>query len=334
MNLKQWLGALSAVALAAGPVAADDAAKSGSQGGMHEDSGKYGEGADEGAYGTGERSGKERKGQDSMGAGQTGAQASNQLQGKISEYDQQARTLKLEAEGQGETELRLTENATVFIDGRLGTSADLQEGQEVRAAFDEREGSKTVRWIEVTTEGGGAQQQPMDGSQEQGSMGAGEEGSLGAGQQGTAPGSKPGTMPQHGTMQGGTMQGGTMPGQQGAMQGTQPQNQLTGRVVSVDAEKNQLVLDHQGQQVTIDLRENTPVFIQGRRSSLSGIQEGQQIRAALEPAKGAQAGARTALRIETMPSATGDQKGTEHKGMDHKEMPHGGTGTGTQPMTP
>lgn len=75
--------------------------------------------------------------------------ASNQINGRIRTIDRNARTIAIEAKGQTQ-ELALPESATVFLEGRLGTWEDLKEGQQVRAAFEERQGERTIRWIEVT----------------------------------------------------------------------------------------------------------------------------------------------------------------------------------------
>lgn len=75
--------------------------------------------------------------------------ASNQINGRIRTIDRAAKTIAIEGKGQTQ-ELTLTENATVFLEGRLGTWEDLSEGQQVRAAFEERQGQRTIRWIEVT----------------------------------------------------------------------------------------------------------------------------------------------------------------------------------------
>lgn len=45
--------------------------------------------------------------------------------------------------------LEATDGTAIFVEGRLGSFEDLREGQQVRAAFDEREGRRVLRWIEV-----------------------------------------------------------------------------------------------------------------------------------------------------------------------------------------
>ena len=75
----------------------------------------------------------------------------NQLVGQITSLDTDAKTIAIDQAGQT-LELKLPENATVFVNGRLGSFTDLREGQQVRAAFEERQGQKSLRWIEVKPE--------------------------------------------------------------------------------------------------------------------------------------------------------------------------------------
>jgi Cu/Ag efflux protein CusF len=309
MKRTLWLGALCSLALA-GPAAAQGSSTGGSSGGSSggtqggsttttPQGGAYGSPDDKATprSGSGVESGSTRDGASGSAdsrPGELGSMSTNQVQGTISKLDPQGKSLTV-LEGEQPTQLSLNESATVFVDGRLGTADDLQEGQQVRAAFDEANGNRTVRWIEVTTPAGSGAQSGSQGSQQ---------------------------------------------GASGSMQGSMGANQMIGTIVSIDAEKNRLVLDHGGQQVTIDVRASTPIFVEGRRASLSSLQEGQEIRAALQPQQGTGGAAtsRTATRIEAIPASMHDTMHPGHE-MDEGMMPGGsrspqGTGPGTSPSEP
>ena len=83
----------------------------------------------------------------------TGTFASNQVSGEISHLDKSAKEITVKS-GAEEQTLKMGDNATVFLEGRLGAFDDLKEGQQVRAAFEPREEGKSLRWIEVNPPGG------------------------------------------------------------------------------------------------------------------------------------------------------------------------------------
>jgi Cu/Ag efflux protein CusF len=75
--------------------------------------------------------------------------AANQIAGQIMTVDKARKEVTIDQRGKT-LDLKLTESATVFVNGRLGSLEDLKEGQQVRAAFEERGGQRNLRWIEVT----------------------------------------------------------------------------------------------------------------------------------------------------------------------------------------
>jgi Cu/Ag efflux protein CusF len=207
--------------------------------------------------------------------GTRGSFASNQLTGRISHIDKEAKEVTVRA-GPDEQTLKMGDNATVFLEGRLGTFEDLKEGQQVRAAYEPREEAKSLRWIEVNPPGATSKPdqkqttpQGNDGDVTSGSTG----GKMGTGPAGSDTSDK-------------------------TQQQTAAKHQITGKVVSVDTASRQVVIDHQGRQWTIDVTNNAPVYVEGKKASLGEIREGQQVRASLDPEKTT----RTAIRLETVPS--------------------------------
>jgi Cu/Ag efflux protein CusF len=86
----------------------------------------------------------------------------NQVVGKIKSVNRSTKEVTIDQAGEVQ-KLKLSDNATVFTNGRLGAFEDLREGQQVRAAYEERGGQKTLRWIEVTPTGaGGSTDQGID----------------------------------------------------------------------------------------------------------------------------------------------------------------------------
>lgn len=75
----------------------------------------------------------------------TGAQ---QVTGELRAIDRDAHTVTIDQGGQLRT-YRMDDRSTVFLEGRLGNLDDLKEGQQVRAAWEERGTEKSVRWLEV-----------------------------------------------------------------------------------------------------------------------------------------------------------------------------------------
>jgi Cu/Ag efflux protein CusF len=73
----------------------------------------------------------------------------NQINGQVQAFEPMQKKITIDQSGKKQ-ELKLTDDTTVFVDGRLGSVMDLKEGQEVRAAFENRDGGKSLRWIEVT----------------------------------------------------------------------------------------------------------------------------------------------------------------------------------------
>ncbi len=78
--------------------------------------------------------------------------AANQIVGHVDAMDPAKNTITITRPGRNGV-YRLTAATTVFVDGRLGELQDLKPGQDVRAAFENREGELTVRWIEVAPPG-------------------------------------------------------------------------------------------------------------------------------------------------------------------------------------
>ncbi len=194
-----------------------------------------------------------------------GTFSSTQLTGRLSSIDKDAGEVTIDHAGQTQV-LKLGDNTTVFTEGRLGSIEDLKEGQQVRAAFEEKGGERTLRWIEVNPSGGKAQ--PQGSNEGTGAMGGAAAGGAAAGGAGGSPAAK---------------------------------NQVTGAVVSVDPARNQVVVEQAGKQWTVDVPANAPIFIEGRRATLSELREGQQVRTSLDPSKST----KTATRIETIgPSDT------------------------------
>jgi Cu/Ag efflux protein CusF len=175
-----------------------------------------------------------------------GTFASNQVSGEISHIDKSAKEVTVKSGPQEQT-LKMGDNATVFLEGRLGSFEDLKEGQQVRAAYEPREDAKSLRWIEVNPPGGTT-------TKSESKTGAHDEAHA---------------------------------------------NQITGKVVSIDTATRQVVLDHEGRQWTLDVTNNAPVYIEGRKATLGEIREGQQVRASLDPEKTT----KTAIRLETVPTA-------------------------------
>lgn len=74
--------------------------------------------------------------------------SSARMNGEIRGIDKQARTITIDQSGRLQT-LRVDDRSTVFLEGRLGSLDDLREGQQVRAAYEERGTERSLRWIEV-----------------------------------------------------------------------------------------------------------------------------------------------------------------------------------------
>ena len=74
--------------------------------------------------------------------------SSARMSGEIRGVDKQARTITIDEAGRLQT-LRVDDRSTVFLEGRLGSLEDLREGQQVRAAYEERGTERSLRWIEV-----------------------------------------------------------------------------------------------------------------------------------------------------------------------------------------
>jgi hypothetical protein len=75
--------------------------------------------------------------------------AANQVLGRIQSLGSRHETVTLDVGGTDQR-YQLGSQTTVFVEGRLGSAQDLKEGQQVRAAFEAQDGTKTIRWIEVT----------------------------------------------------------------------------------------------------------------------------------------------------------------------------------------
>jgi Cu/Ag efflux protein CusF len=227
-------------------------------------------------------------------AQKSGSFSSNQLTGEITSIDKSEKEITVKS-GADEQTLKMGDNATVFLEGRLGSFEDLKEGQQVRAAYEPREEAKSLRWIEVNPPGGAAKPEQKPNTAPGGGADTGT-GSAGTMDSGTT----------------GTPSGGTAAGK-GTATGAQAEaKQITGKVVSIDTANRQLVIDHQGRQWTIDVTNNAPVFVEGKKASLGEIREGQQVRASLDPEKTT----RTATRLETVPA--GQDKGVEGQGQFKK----------------
>ena len=78
----------------------------------------------------------------------TSSFAANQVAGRVTSVNRSSKQLTIDEAGQ-QKEMKIPDNVTVFVNGRLGSIDDLREGQEVRAAYEERSGQKSLRWIEV-----------------------------------------------------------------------------------------------------------------------------------------------------------------------------------------
>jgi Cu/Ag efflux protein CusF len=229
------------------------------------------------------------------GSGKTGSFASNQVTGEISHIDKGAKEVTVKT-GDEEKTLTMGDNATVFLEGRLGSFEDLKEGQQVRAAYEPREETKSLRWIEVNPPGGASQTPEKKRTPAPGG--------------GSDDGSNPATgMNTGGTDTGAATTGAAGSGTSGSIdknvpKGAAKHHQVTGKVVSIDTANRQLVIDHEGRQWTLDVTSKAPVYVEGRKATLGEIREGQQIRASLDPEKTTS----TATRIETVPSNRSEKK--------------------------
>src|SRR6185437_4841705 len=76
--------------------------------------------------------------------------AANRLTGRIQQIDKTQHQLTIAQAGKTQS-LKFGDNSTIFYEGRLGSIDDLKEGQEVRAAYEERDGQKNLRWLDVTS---------------------------------------------------------------------------------------------------------------------------------------------------------------------------------------
>jgi Cu/Ag efflux protein CusF len=102
------------------------------------------------------------KGQQTGAGSKAGSSfGANQIVGQIKTVNRSTKEIAIDQAGKQQS-LKLSENATVFTNGRLGSFEDLKEGQQVRAAYEERGGQKTLRWIEVMPTGAGSSQQGID----------------------------------------------------------------------------------------------------------------------------------------------------------------------------
>jgi hypothetical protein len=71
-----------------------------------------------------------------------------QAVGELRAIDREAHTVTIDEAGELRT-YRMDDRSTVFLEGRLGSLGDLAEGQQVRAAWEERGTERSVRWLEV-----------------------------------------------------------------------------------------------------------------------------------------------------------------------------------------
>jgi len=219
---------------------------------------------------------------------------STQVVGQIKNIDHSQNALTIDQNGK-QQDLKLSGNPTVFMNGRLGSLSDLKEGQQVRAAYEERDGQKNLRWIEVTPSGKSDMQKSIpekSGSEKSGvdkndtSVGADQgnidDSSVGNSNLG-APSSKSGSSD---TKQGSSDKAGI--------------TAVMGTIVSVDQSKNQFVLSQGTQQWTLNLKDDSQIYQNGQLGSLTDLKEGQQVRASLDPAK------KSATRIDIISSAKQD----------------------------
>jgi len=200
---------------------------------------------------------------------------SNQLVGNIQKIDKSNKSITIDQAGQPQ-DMKYTDSATVFMNGRLGGFTDLQEGQQVRAAFDEKNGTKTLRWIEVTPKGSAMQPSGKP------SHDSGTNDMKGSDQGAMPEKGSPGDVDEH-AMKGDSAKDDSMKG--AAMTDEAKKNAITGKVVKTGADK--LTLEQNGFRWTIDLKKNAPIFIDDEQSSLKVLREGQQVRAAMEDKNGA-----------------------------------------------
>ncbi len=189
--------------------------------------------------------------------------ATNEVSGKIANVSPSAKEVVIAQPDGQQQSLKLGSNATVFLQGRLGSFSDLKEGQQVRAAYEMQNGQKTLRWIEVrptsdTVQPKAPSAQPYPGS------------------------------------------GGDAPAS-GAWKGskTKAQNLQTieGSVVKVSARHHRLVLNEAGEHVTLQVKRDAKIFVQGKRASLSELKPGDEVRASFETPKTAR---KIAVRVETV----------------------------------
>lgn len=80
------------------------------------------------------------------------------LQGTVTQVDEQQMKLTLRRENLPDAELRLTEQTQIQVDGQRGQLQDIQPGTEVRAQFQLAEDQPVA--VEVEAHGQGTQRQP------------------------------------------------------------------------------------------------------------------------------------------------------------------------------
>jgi len=78
-----------------------------------------------------------------------GSFVSNQLVGQIKTVEPRKQSITVSVNGHDQS-YAMGNSTTVFVEGRLGALQDLKAGQDVRAAFDNHNGQRSIRWIEVT----------------------------------------------------------------------------------------------------------------------------------------------------------------------------------------
>ncbi|MFN7134253.1 MAG: hypothetical protein ACK4N5_19395 [Myxococcales bacterium] len=70
--------------------------------------------------------------------------------GKVRSIDKDKNELSILGEGQTDpVKLTVDRTTTIFVDGRIGTLNDVNEGFEVRASYELKQGNNRAQWIEI-----------------------------------------------------------------------------------------------------------------------------------------------------------------------------------------
>lgn len=225
--------------------------------------------------------------------------AANQLTGQIKSIDKSQKSITIDQSGKQQS-LKLTDNATVFMNGRLASLDDLKEGQQVRAAYEDRGGQKSLRWIEVTPAGGstGSMKNDTGMHDQSGAMKNDQSGSMK---------NSTGMHDQSDTNETGSGSIGSSTGASSGKIGSTanvPSSTVVGTVLAIDSDKDEVTLGQGTQKWKLSLRDDASIMMNGEKATTRDIKEGAQVRASLDSSK------KAITKLEILSSGTGKSDST------------------------